>query len=165
MTCLMGFDTNDRKRIKSFYRYNHSTLEDQMHRYVLASITLAMFFLFPFRGAYGQTESRLTGTVTDSSGAAVVGAQVTATNSATGVAHRALSNETGTYVFPSLPPGPYTVSAQMSGFKGFEHGGVTLDTGFVRTVDIKMEVGQSDTPREAGGLMGWAASKAVGLRV
>ncbi|MBM3738817.1 MAG: hypothetical protein FJW39_23830 [Acidobacteria bacterium] len=89
-----------------------------------------------------QTESRLTGTVTDGSGSAVAAAEVTATNMATGVAYRKASNDTGTYVFPALPPGPYRLSCQASGFKRSEQAGIVLDTGFVRTVDVRLDVGQ-----------------------
>src|SRR5262245_43121322 len=88
-----------------------------------------------------QTESRLTGTLMDSSGSLIVGAQVTATNSSTGVATHATSNETGTYVFPALQPGSYVVTAHMPGFKRFEQPAVVLDTGFVRTLDIQLAIG------------------------
>jgi hypothetical protein len=92
--------------------------------------------------ATAQTESRLTGTVTDTSGSVVVGAEVTATNAATGVVYKAVSTDSGTFVFHALPPGPYRVSCQLSGFKRFEQSGVLLDTGFVRTVNIRLEVGE-----------------------
>jgi len=101
---------------------------------------------------FAQTESRLTGTVTDSTGSIIVGAEVTAANTATGVVYRATSSDTGTYVFPALPPGTYKVSCQLSGFKRFEHAGVVLDTGFVRTVDIKLAVGDVTETVEVAGV-------------
>ena len=90
---------------------------------------------------FAQTESRLTATISDSSGSVVVGAEVTALNTATGVVTRALSNDTGTYVLPSLPPGPYKVACQLAGFKRAEQEGIVLDTGFVRTVDFRLDLG------------------------
>ncbi len=90
---------------------------------------------------FAQTESRLTGTISDTSGSVVVGAEVTALNTATGVVTRALSNDTGTYVLPSLPPGPYKVACQLAGFKRAEQEGIVLDTGFVRTVDFRLDLG------------------------
>src|SRR5690348_7351941 len=50
---------------------------------------------------------RIRGTVTDPSGAVVVGANVTATNAQTGVAYHATSNSTGGYEFLQLPVGTY----------------------------------------------------------
>src|SRR5438552_1128657 len=59
----------------------------------------------------------LSGTVSDSSGALVPGVEVTAKNSATGVTSTTLTNETGTYRFPSLQPGSYEATAVLSGFR------------------------------------------------
>jgi protocatechuate 3,4-dioxygenase beta subunit len=42
---------------------------------------------------------------------------VTATNNATGVMSTAISNDAGVYVFPSLLPGPYRVTATQAGFR------------------------------------------------
>ena len=64
---------------------------------------------------------RITGTlrglVNDQNGAAVTGAKITATNQQTGVAEHTTSTSAGSYEFPSLLPGPYTVSAQSQGFR------------------------------------------------
>src|SRR6202049_458222 len=59
----------------------------------------------------------LSGTVSDVSGALIPGVEVTATNSGTGVVATALTNESGTYRFPSLQPGPYVVKASLAGFQ------------------------------------------------
>src|SRR5687768_5268022 len=67
----------------------------------------------------GQTGT-LTGTVTDASGAVLPGVTVTATGTALiGGARTAVTDENGVYRFPALPPGTYTVSAELSGFKPF----------------------------------------------
>src|SRR5438093_144548 len=68
--------------------------------------------------AFGQsTFATVSGTIDDGTGALTPGVTVTATNNATGIVTTALSNEAGTYNFPSLQPGAYTVSAQLSGFQ------------------------------------------------
>src|ERR1051325_8011592 len=59
----------------------------------------------------------LSGTVSDTSGALIPGVEVTAKNTATGVASTTITNETGTYRFPSLQPGTYEAAATLSGFQ------------------------------------------------
>jgi hypothetical protein len=58
----------------------------------------------------------LTGSVSDPTGALIPGVEVTAKNTATGVASTAITNETGTYRFPSLQPGSYEATAKLTGF-------------------------------------------------
>jgi hypothetical protein len=59
----------------------------------------------------------LSGTVSDNTGALIPGVEVTAKNIATGVASTTITNETGTFRFPSLQPGEYEASAVLSGFQ------------------------------------------------
>src|SRR5688572_9209429 len=59
----------------------------------------------------------LSGTVSDSTGALIPGVEVVARQTDTGVVSTALTNESGTFRFPSLQPGPYDVSAALSGFQ------------------------------------------------
>src|SRR5262245_23888978 len=57
------------------------------------------------------------GTVTDGSGALIPGVTLAATNAATGITTNVLTNDSGTYTFPSLQPGGYKVTAELSGFQ------------------------------------------------
>jgi hypothetical protein len=59
----------------------------------------------------------LSGTVSDPTGALIPGVEVTAKNTATGVTSTTLTNESGTYRFPSLQPGSYEATAVLSGFQ------------------------------------------------
>src|SRR5688572_4719640 len=62
--------------------------------------------------------SQLGGVVTDPSGALIPGVTITVTNTDTGVANTAITNESGAYNFPSLQPGTnYRVSASLPGFQ------------------------------------------------
>jgi hypothetical protein len=89
----------------------------------------------------GQT-AVLTGTVTDASGAVLPGVTVTATGeSLIGGSRTAVTDENGVYRFPSIPPGTYTVSAELSGFKSYSLPDVRLQLGQTITVDPKLEVG------------------------
>ena len=89
-----------------------------------------------------QSQSRLTGTVADTSGAVIPGAPVTLRNTSTGVEQTATSNESGVYNFPYVAPGVYEVTVAYEGFKTATQSGVTIETGFTRTVNIALEVGQ-----------------------
>src|SRR5580704_13687803 len=84
---------------------------------------VVLAFCFAFCAAFCSVSARaqaisgdLTGTVFDSSGAAIPGASVAALNDATGVKAATLANASGVYRFTNLPIGRYTVIATMSGF-------------------------------------------------
>jgi hypothetical protein len=65
----------------------------------------------------GGINATLSGTVSDATGALIPGVEVTAKNTGTGVASGNITNETGTYQFPSLQPGSYEVTAALAGFQ------------------------------------------------
>ncbi|MBI3681256.1 MAG: TonB-dependent receptor [Acidobacteria bacterium] len=88
-----------------------------------------------------QTQSRLTGLVTDDTGAIIVGAKINVRNVATGVLTEAASNESGNYLFPFLVPGGYDLTCELQGFKKLVRAGVALETGSTHTLDLKLEVG------------------------
>src|SRR5438093_104506 len=69
------------------------------------------------RAAAQTGTGRISGTVTDVTGAVVPGVTVTAVHVETGIAHVTATTRTGAFVFPSLPVGPYTVGAELTGFK------------------------------------------------
>jgi hypothetical protein len=102
--------------------------------------------LFVCGAARAVVTASISGTVTDASGATVVGATVTATNVATGVATKQNTNGQGYYSFQELPLGTYTVEVQQTGFKAYKETGVILDVNSAVVVDVKLQVGQvSDT--------------------
>ena len=91
--------------------------------------------------AVGQSGlATVTGLVADSSGAAVPGVTVTATNQATNIAYTGISNDAGNYVITSVPIGEYVISAALTGFRGTQSK-VTLSVAQTARVDFKMEVG------------------------
>jgi hypothetical protein len=83
----------------------------------------------------------ISGTVTDPSGAAVPGCTVTATNAQTGQKTTVETQETGLFVFASLPAGAYNLIVEKTGFRGSERSGLVLDAASRRTVDFTLEVG------------------------
>src|SRR5207249_8448889 len=70
--------------------------------FVGVSLTLA----FTCATVWAQGTAQISGTVMDPSGARLPGAEVTATQTATGATRSVVSNETGSYVLPSLPTSP-----------------------------------------------------------
>src|SRR5688572_27532292 len=75
---------------------------------------------------WAQATAQISGNVADQSGAVLPGVEVTATQTETGVSRTAVSNETGSYVLPSLPVGPYRVEATLPGFRTFVQTGIVL---------------------------------------
>jgi len=91
---------------------------------------------------YAGTTASISGTVTDASGAAVVGATVTATNVDTGVATTQTTNAQGYYSFQALPLGKYTIDAQQPGFKTTRRTDIILEVNDARVIDLTLQVGQ-----------------------
>jgi hypothetical protein len=81
----------------------------------VTSIAL-MCALAPCLYAQQSASATLSGTITDSNGAVIPGAQVTATRKATGVEFGTTTNDAGLYVLTNLPPGEYEVKVQTKGF-------------------------------------------------
>ena len=88
----------------------------------------------------GVTAS-ISGTVTDATGAVVVGAPVSITNVDTGVATTQSTNGQGFYSFQSVPLGKYTLEIRQTGFKAYLQTGLIVDVNSALTVDVKLQVG------------------------
>ena len=108
---------------------------------MVSTIRCTLFFLVA-GVAFAQTGgSRITGTVTDVSGALVPGATVTARNEATGVTYTQTTTEAGLYAFPSVPVGTYTVSVALQGFKTANKTGNILEVNTPLVINLSLEVG------------------------
>jgi hypothetical protein len=83
----------------------------------------------------------LAGTVTDPSGGAVAGAQVTLRNQQTGTSQGTESDSRGVYQFYNLPAGRYSLSISMNGFRTFESRNVQVATGRVNALNATLGVG------------------------
>ena len=81
------------------------------------------------------------GTVTDSTGAVVPGANVTVRGEDTGATRSTVTNASGVYSFPELQVGIYTVEVAVSGFKTSVVKGVTLNVADDRAVNVRLETG------------------------
>src|SRR5215475_12960253 len=93
-------------------------------------------------GALAQTiTGRISGTVTDASGAAVPGASIKVTNVGTDISRTAMTDPNGFYVVTNLPVGDYAVLVEKQGFKKSNKTGYTLVADGRLTVDFALETG------------------------
>ena len=91
---------------------------------------------------WAQTsQGRISGLVADSSGAVVSGAKVTITNTATGISRSLVTTAAGDYNAPNLEPGPYTVTAEATGFKKTHRTGLQLEVAKDIRVDFSLAPG------------------------
>src|SRR5687767_6647720 len=97
-----------------------------MKRLLIALLITFPGFVATLGNAWAQGTAQITGTVRDQSGAVLPGVDVKATQSDTGIARSAVSNETGSYILPNLAVGPYRVEATLPGFRTFVQTGIVL---------------------------------------
>ena len=102
-----------------------------------------IFLLCAAKIALGQAGTAdLTGIVSDSAGALVPAAKVTATETETGVSTETRTGSGGVYVFTNLRPSVYTLAAEADGFQKLVRTGITLVTGERTRVDLGLVVGK-----------------------
>jgi hypothetical protein len=95
--------------------------------------------------AYPQqvTSAAIHGSVTDTTGAVVPNAKVTALNTATGISTVTSSNRSGLYTFPTLQIGAYTLDVEATGFQRSESKGITLTANADLEIPVKLLVGST----------------------
>ena len=89
-----------------------------------------------------STFGTITGRVTDKTGGVVPSVSVRVTNQDTRIARTTVTNDVGIYEVTHLNPGPYTVAAQLQGFKTFKHREILLEARRTVRIDILLEVGE-----------------------
>ncbi len=101
--------------------------------------------MFAPQQATAQADTgRIGGTVTDASGAVIVGATVTATQIELSKESVAKTDKRGDYVFPNLQVGHYTIQVQQNGFASETKQGYELDDNSALTVNFSMQAGQTE---------------------
>jgi Carboxypeptidase regulatory-like domain len=112
-----------------------------MKRISAQFVVLSVLFWGCCAGVFAQATSQISGTVKDASGAVVAGAQVTVTQTDTGVTRTATSDANGVYALPSLPLGPYKMEVKKEGFTTFVQTGIVLQVAVAPTIDPVLKVG------------------------
>jgi hypothetical protein len=92
--------------------------------------------------AWAQVTAQISGTAKDQSGAVLPGVEITVTQTDTSIARNTITNETGSYVLPNLPIGPYKLEAGLPGFRTFVQTGIVLQVNSSPVVNVVLEVGQ-----------------------
>jgi Carboxypeptidase regulatory-like domain/TonB-dependent Receptor Plug Domain len=113
-------------------------------RILLFFVTFCTFVIGNRTLAQSDTSS-LSGTVTDSSGAALPNAKILVRNDATHTDRTTLSNESGNFNLTNLPPGDYSIRVEATSFQTTTLGNVHVDPSIGRRVDISMKVGDTKT--------------------
>ena len=91
--------------------------------------------------ALGSVGGRIGGSVKDSSGGVVAGAEVEAVNVASGATQKTLTGEDGSYAFPVLAVGRYEIQTTVRGFKAYRRTGIGVDANSALVVDAVLEPG------------------------
>src|SRR6058998_99016 len=91
---------------------------------------------------WAQATAQISGTARDQSGAVLPGVEVTATQTATGLARNVVTNETGSYILPNLAIGPYRLEAALPGFRTFVQAGIVLRVNSNPVINVVLELGQ-----------------------
>ncbi|MBI3406086.1 MAG: TonB-dependent receptor [Acidobacteria bacterium] len=140
-----------------------------MAKRILQFMLLAVIGLLVSSTAFGQasTSGTLTGTVTDSTGAVIAGADVSVKDLATGLVLSTKSGPEGNFTVSSLKPGDYIVTVTMQGFKKGEFRNVKIAVGGVYDLAAKLEVGQveSTVVVEAGAEVLETSSSTIGTTI
>ena len=119
-------------------------------KWSVLSIFLFIAGLFFLPGALSSQTFRgsINGTVTDTSGAVIPGARITATDTATATVHETVSSGAGEFSFNDLPQSTYTVKIAAAGFSTTEATGVQVKAGTIYTLPVKLSVAQQATTVE-----------------
>src|ERR1700726_509092 len=114
------------------------------------SLLLTILGVVPHAAAQ-STGGRVRGTVIDSSGAAVSGANLALINEATNVTAHPVSGNNGEYIFLEVPVGTYDMEVAQQGFKRYTRKGIIVNLNEVLSLDIPLQVGGSTETVEVTG--------------
>ncbi|HUE44047.1 MAG TPA: carboxypeptidase regulatory-like domain-containing protein [Candidatus Sulfotelmatobacter sp.] len=118
--------------------------------FFLSILAIAALALAPIIAAQ-STGGRIRGTVSDPSGAAVVGAKVTLINEATNVSRDVDTGSNGDYLLIEVPVGSYEIDVTQQGFKKYVRKGIALNLNEVISVDIALQLGATAETVEVTG--------------
>lgn len=114
-------------------------------------VRFCFLLLFAVCLAFAQDRGTITGTITDSSGAAVPSAALVLTNPATGISQKAASGPDGTYNFLYLPVGKYSLTVEQQGFQKASVPSIVVNVATTTRVDVPLQVGATQQTVEVQG--------------
>src|SRR6266542_6034120 len=101
------------------------------------SVAIAAFVALTALPVFAQTTGQILGTVVDAQSAVLPGVTVSATSPQLQGTRTAVTDSTGTYRFPTLPPGTYAVKATLSGFQDAVQENITVSLDKSVTLNLK----------------------------
>jgi Carboxypeptidase regulatory-like domain len=111
-----------------------------VHRHGSVLGLTALALVLACGSAWAQATATISGTARDQSGAVLPGVTITVTQQETSLVRTTVTNETGSYVLPNLPLGPYRLEAMLQGFATFAQGGIVLQVNASPVVNPVMGV-------------------------
>src|SRR5262245_34662576 len=118
------------------------TEEGLMKRSSYHFALVAFLLLTTCARAWAQlATAQMNGRVTDGSGAVLPGVTVTATQTDTGATRTVVTDDSGAYVLPNLPTGPYRLEAMLSGFRAYVQTGIVLQVASAPVINIALALG------------------------
>src|SRR5690242_6114365 len=118
-------------------------MRQSLYRFVGVSVFMGALTFIPLP-AFSQAvaNARVTGQVSDPTGAAVAGATVKMIETEKSVSHETKTDANGRYTLPNLPVGPYRLETSLSGFKTYTQTGIVLQVGDNPEINISLQVGE-----------------------
>ena len=113
----------------------------RMHFLFSTILFVLSSFLLTFNAAAQSDRGTIAGTVLDSSGAVVAGAEVTAKGTETGALYKTISTANGAYRIPDMQLGVYNITVTAPGFKSLEQKGVVVQINSTVSLDLTMQPG------------------------
>jgi hypothetical protein len=112
-----------------------------MDRLLWTLAIAVLSYLLSAGNALAQGTAQLNGRVTDESGGALPGVSVTATRTDTGATRTAVTDETGAWVMPNLPLGPYRLEMTLQGFRTYVQTGIVLQVNANPVINATLGLG------------------------
>ena len=113
-----------------------------MRRIVCGVLGGLFFIVLSYSSVWAQATAQISGSAKDQSGAVLPGVEIKATQTETGITREAVTNESGLFVLPNLPIGPYRLEAALPGFRTFVQTGIVLVVNSNPDINVVLGVGQ-----------------------
>src|SRR5215510_9655956 len=115
--------------------------EESMKRIVFTLSIILWISLIACASVWAQVTAQISGTARDQSGAVLPGVEIRAIQAETGITRTTVTNETGSYVLPNLPIGPYKLEASLPGFRTYSQTGIVLQVDSNPVINVTLQVG------------------------
>jgi Carboxypeptidase regulatory-like domain len=111
---------------------------------IIAVLLVALVAPCRTNAQLATTTATLSGAVNDPGGALIPNAKVTLTSPETGTTRESTTSDSGRYSFNQLPPGTYSLSVKMDGFRPYEQNGIVLDAGLSAAQNVTLTLGTQE---------------------